>query len=220
MPSSLHTENTLLGAIEALSLTERLVAPSGFTLSHVAVLRLLGDHEGLGNRAIGETLGLTAPTVSRLLERLVALGLVRASLDSADLRRNLFRLEVQAHAILFELRKSLAPHDLNEALAVYGALGRMARQAGLALAACRVAAAAPPRPATVSQLGHAAALGQSTVSTALASLQEAALMQSAQTAEGQDGRHRYYALTEQGKLLQEEILSCYNSIVNENSFPN
>lgn len=220
MPQPSHTEDTLLGAIEALSLTERLVAPSGFTPSHVAVLQLLGEREGLGNRAIGEALGLTAPTVSRLLERLAALGLVRASLDSADLRRNLFRLEVQAHAVLFELRKSLAPHRLDEALAVYGALGRTARRTGLAPAACRVAAAALARPATVSQLGRAAGLGQSTVSTALASLRKAVLMQSAQAAEGQDGRQRHYTLTEQGKLLQTEILACYNSIVNENSFAN
>lgn len=220
MPSSSHTENTLLGAIVALSLTERLVAPSGFTLSHVAVLRLLGEREGLGNRAIGEVLGLTAPTVSRLLERLTALGLVRASLDPSDLRRNLFRLEVQAHAILFELRKSLAPHGLDEALALHGALGRVARRAGLAPTACRVVAAASARPATVKQLGRAAALRQSTVSTALASLQRVALVRSVQTAGECDGRQRCYALTEQGKRLQSEILTCCNSIVDENSFVN
>lgn len=220
MPSSPHTENTLLGAIEALSLTERLVAPSGFTLSHIAVLQLLSEREGIGNRAIVQALGLTAPTVSRLMERLGSLGLVRASLDPADLRRNLFRLEVQAHAVLFELRKSLAPHDLKEALALHGVLGRTARQSAIAPAACRVVAAFPAESATVGQACRAAALGQSTVSTALASLRAAALIREVDAAGACDGRQHRYSLTEQGKLLQNEILAHYNCIVNENRFSN
>lgn len=220
MPRPLHTENTLIGAIEALSETERLVAPSGFTPSHMAVLQLLSVREGLGNCAIGEALGLSAPTVSRLVERLGAVGLVRTSIDPTDLRRNLFRLEVQAHAILFELRKSLLPHGLDEALALQSALARTARQTGISPAACRVAAASPQGGATVGELSRAAGLRQSSTSTALKALAVAHMMQPMDRGGEQDGRCRRYTLTHQGKLLQDTVRACYNSIVNENSFAN
>lgn len=127
------------GALEALGRTEELLAPTGFSLGQVAVLDLLAEREPLSSGQIAAALGLPAATVTRFMGKLGALGLVRASVDPADLRRNVFRLEVQAHAILFELRKSLESEEaLEAALRLHGALARASRAWGVSPSACRV----------------------------------------------------------------------------------
>lgn len=212
--------NSLSGAIEALSKTERLVAPSGLTLGHVAVLQLLSSKEGLSNGAIGWRLSLPAPAVTRLMERLSAVGLVRGAVDLADLRRNLYRLEVQGHAVLFELKKSLGPHELCVALMLHEALGRASRAHGISLAGCRVLSACPSDESSVSvgSLVDASGLAQSTVSTALDVLVKRGLMCRREDSGRPDGRIRRYQPTEEGKQLRTAIDALLESIVNENKY--
>lgn len=201
------------GALEVLGRTEELLAPTGFSLGQVAVLDLLAEREPLSSGQIAAALGLPAATVTRFMGKLGALGLVRASVDPADLRRNVFRLEVQAHAILFELRKSLESEEaLEAALRLHGALARASRAWGVSPSACRVLLA----------LGEGAPSGlrPSTASMAYRALQREGLVEPARCASGEiaqmptdslnvDKRRHCYQLTEKGQVKAARILQLF-----------
>lgn len=196
--------------LAALSRIEDLIAGSGLNLAHVVILHLLQESEPLSNSELSSLSGFPPPTVSRCMAKLAALNMVRVTLDEADLRKNSFRLEARARSVLFEIKRSV-PADLDTVLRMYAEMIRASRnllaepQRSLSPNACRVLLAFDGSTAeSVGELCAKAALGQSSVSMALASLRKHGL---AARTKSTDARQRLHMLTELG-LHARQALCC------------
>lgn len=76
-----------------------LLAPLGLTYPQYLVMLVLWERDGLTVSAIGERLALDSGTLTPLLKRLQALGLVQRLRDTADERRVLIRLSPAGRAL-------------------------------------------------------------------------------------------------------------------------
>ena len=126
----------LVSLIEPRLLT--LWRETGMTLSQRRLLRRLRE----GPRSAGEVaagLGLSAPSLTRMLTRLEHRGLILRTLDTADRRRilveltNLGRLSLEDHRVfsgtaLMTAAKSLSPAEKRNLTASVAALVGLARQ--------------------------------------------------------------------------------------------
>lgn len=215
--------------LRALTTAEHIAAAGGFTLNHVAILRLLNDREPLSNSDISCALDLSCAMVTRCMDKLIALELVRASLDEADLRKNSFRLEVRGRAVLFEIQNSLSEGvTLRETLCVQHALMRMQQMgkrgdqkipAGIAPQGWRVLVALAVGPATVGVLAERAALTQPRVSIALRELVRRNLAFRHANAASSDVRCHTHELTSEGIALCRLFLDITKSSIDqENQF--
>ncbi|MFF5447611.1 MarR family winged helix-turn-helix transcriptional regulator [Streptomyces sp. NPDC012888] len=83
--------------------------------SQLRALYAIEREEGINLRTLGEVLGSTAPSVSRLCDRMRSLGLVERSPSPVSRRELELRLTEQGRVYLQELREQ-REHDLTEAL--------------------------------------------------------------------------------------------------------
>jgi DNA-binding MarR family transcriptional regulator len=60
---------------------------ANMTCRQIAVLALVAEHPGESNKAIAETLGLPAPVVSRTVDKLIELGLMKRRVSIMDRRK-------------------------------------------------------------------------------------------------------------------------------------
>lgn len=85
----------------------KLLAPFGTTPARLDMLQCIAEHGAPTQSLLMWKLGLAAPTVSKMLKRLDALGLVQRDVDPADLRRRIVRLTEEARALLARVRRIL-----------------------------------------------------------------------------------------------------------------
>lgn len=86
----------------SLSLTKRykpLLAPLGLTYPQYLVMLVLWEGDGITVTRLGERLELDSGTLTPLLKRLEAAGLVQRLRDTADERRVLLRLSAAGRAL-------------------------------------------------------------------------------------------------------------------------
>lgn len=208
--------------LRVLGTAEALLKPSGLTLSQVAVLDVLSQHEALSSSEIAQALAMAPATVTRCTQKLVGLHMVRVSLDDRDLRRNVFRLEVRGHAVLFEIRKSLAEAGtLEGALRAHRVLSQVAgckrgakverARSSLSPSSARLLLALDAGPCAAGEAAARAGLGQSTASMALAALEANGLAAPVKT-EVPDGRQHRYALTRQGRAQAASLTAALKAL--------
>ncbi len=197
--------------VRALSRMENLIKVSGLGLSHVVIVHVLQENEPLSNGQIAALSGFSLPTVSRCMAKLVALNMVRATLDETDLRKNTVRLESRARSVLFEIKRN-ASCDFDAVLYAYRSLVQASRSLpagfrsassthGLSSYACRVLLCFDESLSiSVGELSARSALGQSSVSMVLKTLQSNGLAMRVDRAHPDDARKHYYALTDRGIL--------------------
>jgi DNA-binding MarR family transcriptional regulator len=112
--STTPTSRPLQAAHDACAVTELLealwgrgqaAAPDGpISPSQLRALLAIEAHEGINLRLLSEVLGSSAPSVSRLCDRLGALGLVERSQSASSRREVELRLSPRGHAAVSELR--------------------------------------------------------------------------------------------------------------------
>ena len=76
-----------------------LLEPLGLTYPQYLAMLVLWEGDGLAVSALGERLALDSGTLTPLLKRLEALGLVQRLRDAADERRVLLRLTAEGRAL-------------------------------------------------------------------------------------------------------------------------
>jgi DNA-binding MarR family transcriptional regulator len=101
------TKAALLAVLDAITLAEPIQAKlwqvSGITMMQLSVMRQLRNGPETVGR-LGAEVGLSAASVTRLVDRLERRGLVARSRDSEDRRRVDVRLTVQGERVLGESR--------------------------------------------------------------------------------------------------------------------
>ncbi|WP_336319896.1 MarR family transcriptional regulator [Streptomyces lavendofoliae] len=80
------------------------VATAPVSSSQLKVLYVLDQHEGINLRTLGEVLGSAPSSISRMCDRLQALGFIERSLSSASRRELELRLTAQGASYLSGLR--------------------------------------------------------------------------------------------------------------------
>ncbi|MEV5282875.1 MarR family transcriptional regulator [Streptomyces sp. NPDC052811] len=118
-----------LAAREAIEVLEVLWSQSGdlapiapVSTSQLRVLYILADNDGINLRALGDALGSTPSSVSRMCERLHALGYIERTPSSASRRevelrlagagtRYLSELRARREAALTEVVATMAPEE-------------------------------------------------------------------------------------------------------------
>ena len=132
-----------------------LLAPLGLTYPQYLVMLVLWEGDGISVSQLGDRLTLDSGTLTPLLKRLEALGLVRRLRDLADERRVLLRLSpagraLRAQALAVPQAIACATAcDLQQIGALATQLHQLRRQLhdiASPLAAPPAGAAAPPRP--------------------------------------------------------------------------
>lgn len=83
--------------------------------SQLRALLVIGRQEGTNLRALGEALGSRAPSVSRLCDRMEAMGLVQRAPSPTSRREVELRLSLRGRALLEEYR-ALRAGELNAVL--------------------------------------------------------------------------------------------------------
>lgn len=211
--------------LDVLIAAEKLVASAGFTLDHVAILQLLGKREPLSNTDIAQALGLSPATVTRCMDKLTGLELVRGALDESDLRKNSFRLQSRGRSILFELENRLGKElNLGEAVHIHRALECVAQKgkqgdpkipSGIAPQGWLVLLAAAEGSATVGTLSQRAAIAQPRVSIALHSLTQKGLARPSGESDSSDSRRHTFALTADGIALVRFLLDEMENTIHQ-----
>lgn len=72
--------------IRLARLTSDLLAPAGVSLAEISVLRMIGEHAGIQASALAEALSIKPPNLSKLLNRLESVGLLRRASSRRDVR--------------------------------------------------------------------------------------------------------------------------------------
>ncbi|MFQ6853208.1 MarR family transcriptional regulator [Streptomyces sp. 35M1] len=90
-------------------------APGTVSPSQLRALLVIEKHEGANLRALGEALGSRAPSVSRLCDRMEAMGLVLRAPSPTSRRELELRLSLRGRALLEEYR-ALRAAELNAVL--------------------------------------------------------------------------------------------------------
>lgn len=135
-PDSSRLEDRLCFAVyqanHAFSAAYRpLLEPLGLTYPQYLVLVLLWEAEGTTVKAIGQRLGLDSGTLTPLLKRMEARGLVRRSRDPADERQLSIALTPKGRGLQAEvagIRESLVCRTAGDADALRDALQVLARE--------------------------------------------------------------------------------------------
>ncbi|QMU80299.1 MarR family transcriptional regulator [Streptacidiphilus sp. PB12-B1b] len=100
-----HDACAVTELLEALWGRGQAAAPDGpISSSQLRALLAIEAHEGINLRVLSEVLGSSAPSVSRLCDRLGALGLVERSLGASSRREVELRLSPRGHAAISDLR--------------------------------------------------------------------------------------------------------------------
>ncbi|MEU6977613.1 MULTISPECIES: MarR family transcriptional regulator [unclassified Streptomyces] len=131
-PSQRERQQTTQAARELIELLEVLwergrdmVSPTPVSASQLRVLYSLDREEGISLRTLGDLLGSAPPSVSRMCDRLEALGFVQRLPSSVSRRQLELRLTAHGKAYLRDLRA-----QREEALlAVIGAMSPTSRKA-------------------------------------------------------------------------------------------
>jgi DNA-binding MarR family transcriptional regulator len=87
------------GSLAMTKLYRPLLAPLGLTYPQYLVMLVLWEHDAVGVTALGERLGLDSGTLTPLLKRLEAAGLVRRERDTGDERRVFLHLTADGRAL-------------------------------------------------------------------------------------------------------------------------
>ncbi|WP_410653755.1 MarR family winged helix-turn-helix transcriptional regulator [Amycolatopsis sp. cmx-4-54] len=109
-PEPPGTETVAAAVTETAELLEimferaREASPRPLSTSQVRAVVALDHHDGLNLRALAEVLGSTPPLVSRLCDRLEAVGFLERLPSSASRREIKLRLSDRGHAYLADLR--------------------------------------------------------------------------------------------------------------------
>ncbi|PVD04960.1 MarR family transcriptional regulator [Streptomyces sp. CS014] len=90
-------------------------APGTVSPSQLRALLVIERHEGTNLRALGEALGSSAPSVSRLCDRMEAMGLLQRAPSPTSRREVELRLSRRGRALLEEYR-ALRAAELNAVL--------------------------------------------------------------------------------------------------------
>lgn len=201
--------------LQALTAVENLVSASGFTLNHVAIMYLLAECEPLSSSEIVHSLCLSPAMVTRCMDKLTALELVRMSLDETDLRKNIFRLQSRGRAILFELENGLGSkvnfedglrtHRILELISQRKKEDGLKMPEGITLQRWRVLLAAAEGSTTVGALALRANIAQPRASIAIQGLEQKCLM-SQVSRDTPDARQHIYGLTPEGIALAKRIV--------------
>lgn len=80
-----------------------VVLPSDLTLRQLQVLAIVRGRPGVTGQELSQTLRVSTPTVSGLVDRLVGKGLLTRAPDPADRRRILLSVSQEAHRMLTEM---------------------------------------------------------------------------------------------------------------------
>lgn len=111
-----------------------LLAPLGLTYPQYLVMLVLWEADGLGVSQVGERLALDSGTLTPLLKRLQALGLVQRLRDAADERRVLLQLTPAGRALKAQARTvpqaiaGATACDLAQIASLAGQLKRLRQQ--------------------------------------------------------------------------------------------
>lgn len=127
---SVHAARELIELLEVLWERGRDMAPTPVSASQLRVLYSLDREEGINLRTLGELLGSTPPSVSRLCDRMEALGFVRRVPSQVSRRELELHLTSRGRAYLKELRERREA-ALLEAIATMKPAARKALLAGL-----------------------------------------------------------------------------------------
>ena len=135
-PTGWRLDHQLCFALYAASLAmtkayRPLLAPLGLTYPQYLVMLVLWEGDGLTVKQAGERLGLDSGTLTPLLKRLEAAGLLQRLRDAADERRVRLQLTAAGRA----LRARAVPHPASDRRAPAGCADRRARRPGCS--ACR-----------------------------------------------------------------------------------
>ena len=111
----LHLDEQLCFALYSTGLAlnkvyRRLLAPLGLTYPQYLVMMVLWEREGLSVSEIGERLFLDSATLTPLLKRLEAMGLVTRTRASHDERQVIVELSAEGRAL--KTRAKSVPGDL------------------------------------------------------------------------------------------------------------
>ncbi|MYV93038.1 MarR family transcriptional regulator [Streptomyces sp. SID1034] len=100
-----HAAREAIEVLEVLWGQSRELAPTApVSISQLRVLYILADNDGINLRALGEELGSTPPSVSRMCDRLHALDFIERAPSSASRREVELRLSGKGVRYLSELR--------------------------------------------------------------------------------------------------------------------
>ncbi len=142
-PDGTAAVSSLAQLFEAVVEGERDVSPRPLSVSQLRAVVALDRHDGVNLRELAEQLGSTPPLVSRLCDRLEAVGFLER-LPSARSRRELtLRLSDRGRAYLQELRARRRDR-VELLLAKMSPAGRTALAAGLAEYQALAAASGEP----------------------------------------------------------------------------
>ncbi len=129
-PDGAAAESTLAELFEAVFERGRDVSPRPLSVSQLRAVVALDHHDGVNLRELAEQLDSTPPLVSRLCDRLEAVGFLER-LPSARSRRELtLRLSDRGRAYLRDLR-ARRRENVEALLAKMSPAGRAALAAGL-----------------------------------------------------------------------------------------
>lgn len=133
-PRSPQAADVASGIIELLEVLwehgRDAVSPAPVSTSQLRVLYTLDREEGINQRSLGEVLGAAPSSVSRLCDRLQALGFVERSPSPVSRRELELRLTPQGRAYLQDLR-ARREDILQSAIAAMPATTRQALSDGL-----------------------------------------------------------------------------------------
>jgi DNA-binding MarR family transcriptional regulator len=130
-PDGMAAVSRLARLLESVVEAERDVSPRPLSVSQLRAVVALDRHDGVNLRELAERLGSTPPLVSRLCDRLEAVGFLER-LPSARSRRELtLRLSDRGRAYLQELRARRRDR-VQALLEKMSPAGRSALAAGLA----------------------------------------------------------------------------------------
>jgi DNA-binding MarR family transcriptional regulator len=95
----------LMGRMRDMQLVEGPLKNTGMSLPQVALLSWVSHSPGCHVQDLAKGMGLTAPTVSVGIHRLVRLGLIRRERDPEDKRARLLYLTDKAEKIMVNVRQ-------------------------------------------------------------------------------------------------------------------
>src|SRR5262249_56971579 len=89
---------------------ERVLRPKGVPVEYWRVLEVLADENGRSMSSLADAVAMRLPTLSKLIDRMVADALVQRAADPQNLRRVLVYISDPGLQLVTGLRDKVRPH--------------------------------------------------------------------------------------------------------------